>query len=65
MKLVTWKIRLVLIAPFAGDEGQDLVEYAMIFALMSLGTVAAIGQVGSAVAGILNKLAAILFAALR
>lgn len=65
MDLVTWKIRIVLSALFTGEEGQDLVEYAMIFALMSLGAVAGIGQVGSAVAEIFNRLAAILIAALQ
>ena len=61
MDLVPWKIRLAL----SGEEGQDLVEYAMIVALLSLGAVAGIGQVGSAVAGIFDKVAAILFASLQ
>ena len=65
MSLATWKIRLVLSGLFAGEEGQDLVEYAMIFALLSLAAVAGIGQVGSAVAGVLNKLAAILVASFQ
>jgi len=65
MDLVTWKSRLALSAWFTDEEGQDLVEYAMIFTLLSLGTVAGIGQVGSAVAAIFDKLAAILFASFR
>ena len=65
MNLVTWKTRLVLSALFTDEEGQDLVEYAMIVALLSLGAVAGIGQVGSAVAGILDRVAAILFASLQ
>ena len=65
MNLVTWKIRLVLSALFTDEEGQDLVEYAMIVALLSLGAVAGIGQVGNAVAGIFDRVAAILFASLH
>lgn len=65
MDLATWKIRLALGFLFTDDEGQDLVEYAMIFALMSLGAVAGIGQVGTAVAGVFDKLAAILFVSLQ
>lgn len=60
MNLVTQKIRLALSVLFTNEEGQDLVEYAMIVALLSLGAVAGIGQVGSAVAGIFDRVAAIL-----
>lgn len=65
MDLVLLKIRSVLSAALAGEEGQDLVEYAMIVALMSLGAVAGIGKVGSEVAGIFDRLAAILFVTLK
>lgn len=65
MDLVLWKIRLALSVVLAGDEGQDLVEYAMIVALLTLGAVAGIGQVGSAVAAVFDRLAAILFIAIR
>lgn len=64
MDLVFQKIRLALSTLFADDEGQDLVEYALIVALMTLGAVAGIGKVGSAVAGIFDRLATILYAAL-
>jgi Flp pilus assembly pilin Flp len=65
MDLVTGKIRLALRAWLTDEEGQDLVEYAMIAALLSLGAVAGIGQVGSAVAGVFDKLAAILLASFQ
>ena len=65
MDLLIWKIRTALSASFTDEEGQDLVEYAMIAALLSLGAVAGIGQVGSAVAGIFDKLAAILLTSLQ
>ena len=64
MGLVTWKIRLALRAMLAGEEGQDLVEYAMIVALLALGAVSGMQSVGSAVAGIFERLSAILFVAL-
>lgn len=65
MDLVPPKIRLALTAALAGEEGQDLVEYAMIVALMSLGAVAGIGKVGSEVAGVFDRLAAILLVTLK
>ena len=65
MDHVLLKIRLVLSAALAGEEGQDLVEYAMIVALISLGAVAGIGRVGSEVAGVFDRLAAILFFTLK
>ena len=65
MDLVTWKIRFALSALFSDEEGQDLVEYAMIVALLSLGAVAGIGQVGNAVAGVFDKLTAILLASFQ
>jgi len=65
MNLVTQKIRLMLSVLFTVEEGQDLVEYAMIVALLSLGAVAGIGRVGSAVAEIFDRVAAILFASLQ
>lgn len=65
MDLVTWKFHLALSALLSDENGQDLVEYAMIVALLSLGAVAGIGQVGNAIAGVFNKLAAILFVSLQ
>lgn len=65
MDLVTWRIRLALRAWLTDEEGQDLVEYAMIVALLTLGAVAGISQVGSAVAGVFDKLAAILLASFQ
>ncbi|HEV2325111.1 MAG TPA: Flp family type IVb pilin [Terracidiphilus sp.] len=64
MGLVTWNIRFALRALLAEEEGQDLVEYAIIAALMALGAVSGMQSVGSAVAGIFDRLSAILFVAL-
>lgn len=65
MDLVIWKIRLALQALFAGEKGEDLVEYAILAALLSLGVVAGMDSVGGAVAAIFNRLGAILYNAIR
>ena len=65
MGLVNWKTRLAFRTLLAGEEGQDLVEYAMIVALLALGAVSGMQSVGSAVAGIFERLSTILFVALR
>jgi pilus assembly protein Flp/PilA len=46
------------------DEGQDLIEYALLVALISLVAVVAIGTAGSAVNGIFQNIAGRLTAAL-
>jgi pilus assembly protein Flp/PilA len=46
------------------EEGQDLIEYALLVALISLVAVLAIGQAGSAVNSIFTQIAGQLTAAL-
>jgi Flp pilus assembly pilin Flp len=46
------------------DEGQDLIEYALLVGLISLVAVVAIGMAGTAVNGIFNQIAGALAAAL-
>ncbi len=38
------------------DEGQDLVEYALLVALIALGAIAAIGSVGSAIVKVFSTI---------
>lgn len=64
MDLVIWKIRFALRTLVEREEGQDLVEYAMIVALMALGAVAGANSVGTAIDRIFGQLAAILYIAL-
>jgi Flp pilus assembly pilin Flp len=49
---------------FVQDDGQDLIEYALLVALISLVAVVAIGTAGSAVNGIFQNIAGRLTAAL-
>ena len=46
------------------EEGQDLIEYALLVALISLVAVVAIGTAGSAVNNVFGKISAQLTAAL-
>jgi Flp pilus assembly pilin Flp len=64
MNLVIWKIRFALRALLAGEEGQDLVEYSMIVALMALGAAAGMNSVGTAIVNICGQLSAVLYIAL-
>lgn len=59
MDLVTWKIHLAFQALRARDEGEDLVEYAIIVALMALGSVAGMSSVGNAINAIFSRLSEI------
>lgn len=43
----------------AGNEGQDLVEYAMVFAVIGLGTAAAMEDVAVAILNVFNTIAGI------
>lgn len=48
-----------LLTAFPGDErGQDIVEYALIAALVALATIAAVGRVGSAVGTVFTTVGA-------
>jgi pilus assembly protein Flp/PilA len=64
MGLLTSKIRIACHALRAEEDGQDLIEYAMIVALLALGAVAGMDSVSSAISAIFVKLSAILGGAL-
>lgn len=64
MNLVTWKITCAFRALLAGEEGQDLVEYSMIAALLALGATASLGSVGLAINTIFGQLTTIIYVAL-
>ena len=40
----------------AEDEGQDLIEYALLAGLISLAAVAALGTVGTSITGLFDKI---------
>lgn len=63
MDLVIWKVHFALRALVEKDEGQDLVEYAMLAALMALGAAAGTSSVGAAVGRIFGQLAEVLYIA--
>jgi Flp pilus assembly pilin Flp len=42
------------------DEGQAMVEYALILALVSIAAIAVLGPIGTAIVGILNTVLAAL-----
>ena len=64
MDLVIWNIRLALHALLGGEEGQDLVEYAMIATLMALGAVAGLDSVSTGINQICTQLGEILYVAI-
>lgn len=43
MELAAWKIYFKIRALIAGEEGQDLVEYALVVALIALAATAGMG----------------------
>ena len=65
MDLVIWKIRFALHVLLEGEEGQDLVEYAIIVALMALGSVAGMSSVSNAINAIFTRLGEIVYVAIR
>jgi pilus assembly protein Flp/PilA len=54
MELVVNRLRSLV----RDDSGQDLLEYALLIALIALVCVAAVGLAGNAVKGIFNAIAA-------
>ena len=40
----------------AGEEGQDLVEYALLVSLIALGCIAAVGSVATAITTVFNNI---------
>ena len=65
MGLIIWKIRLALPTLIKGEEGQDLVEYAIIVALMALGSVAGMSSVSNAINAVFTQLGNIMYLAFR
>lgn len=45
------------------DEGQDLVEYALLVALISLGAIATIGKISAQIEAIFNSISSTLLTA--
>lgn len=64
MDLVVSKICFALRTLLLREDGQDLVEYSMIVALMALGAVAGMNSVGTAISNVCGQLSAILYFAL-
>jgi Flp pilus assembly pilin Flp len=60
MDPVAWRVYFALRSVFDREEGQDLVEYAMLVALFALGAIAGMNSVGEQVDGILQQMAALI-----
>lgn len=60
MGLVTWKIYFALRALIEREEGQDLVEYALIVALIALAATAGMDTLASAINSAFGHLGSIL-----
>jgi pilus assembly protein Flp/PilA len=56
----TWKIYFALRALLDGEEGQDLVEYAMIVALIALAATAGMNTLAGAINSAFNHLGSIM-----
>ncbi len=56
MKNALLKLHMIRYDLLNSEEGQDLVEYALLLSLVALGCVASIGTVTSAITGIFNKI---------
>lgn len=66
MDLIRWKIRIALAALLeAKEEGQDLVEYALIIAVLALASIAGMEAVGNAINVIFVRLSEIVYIALQ
>ncbi|HEV2135027.1 MAG TPA: Flp family type IVb pilin [Terracidiphilus sp.] len=60
MGLVTWKIYFALRALIEREEGQDLVEYALIVALIALAATAGMDSLASAINAAFSHLGSIM-----
>ena len=60
MGLVTWKIYFALRSLIEREEGQDLVEYALIVALIALAATAGMDALATAINTAFNHLGSIL-----
>jgi pilus assembly protein Flp/PilA len=56
MSLITW-MRARVRSLVRDDQGQDLIEYAMLVALIAIGCVIAVTSAGDAVEGVFNSVA--------
>ncbi len=56
MKNALLKLTLIRHGLLNGEEGQDLVEYALLLSLIALGCVTAIGGVTTAITTIFNNI---------
>ncbi len=50
------KLTLIRQSLLNGEEGQDLVEYALLLSLIALGCITAIGSVTTAITGIFSRI---------
>lgn len=57
---VAWRVYFVLRSLFEGEEGQDLVEYAIILVVFALGATAGPNSVAEQVNGIFTRLASLI-----
>lgn len=60
MGLVSWKLNFELRSFFEMEEGQDLVEYALILGVLALGATAGLNIVAEQVNGIFTLLAGLI-----
>ncbi len=56
MNTMFWKMYVKLQGLMHTEEGQDLVEYALLVALIALGAIAAIGGVGKAITSVFTTI---------
>lgn len=52
LSLLTWKLQTL----FGNEEGQDLVEYALLVSLIALGCISSIGYVATAVTNVFTNI---------
>jgi pilus assembly protein Flp/PilA len=51
------KLRRILSALISDESGQDLIEYALVAAIIALGATATLGKVSTAISGVFTKIA--------
>jgi len=55
MQVIVLRIQESLARLIAREEGQDLVEYALLVALIALAAIAALGSVANAITSVFNN----------
>jgi len=58
MQTLLWKIRFKLHSLVAHEEGQDLVEYALVIVLVSIASVASLGTLAHKITGVFSTIGA-------